>query len=54
MTPRKRCGKLTIHGQHEWYEDNVFRRDCPGRKTTHLSVRAKKGLRGNGNGGNAH
>lgn len=27
----KQCDSKEKHGPHEWYEKNVFRRECPGR-----------------------
>lgn len=32
MAVKKRCDSGKKHPPHEWYEKNVFRRDCPGRK----------------------
>lgn len=50
-TPTKRCDRIDRHdwpNGHEWYEDKVFRRWCPGRSTTKSrsrNVRRRKGDR---------
>lgn len=30
MMPPQRCPRPEIHGEHEWYWRNTFRRDCDG------------------------
>lgn len=38
-TPTKRCDRIDKHDYHEWYENNVFRRWCPGRTVAKLTSR---------------
>jgi hypothetical protein len=41
-TPTKRCDLLVKHEPHEWYEGNVFRRQCPGRTAVKLASRSRR------------
>jgi hypothetical protein len=43
--PTKRCDKLEKHEPHEWKQDRVFRRQCPGRTTTRLPSRSRRAAR---------
>lgn len=43
--PTKRCDKLEKHEPHEWKQDRVFKRHCPGRTTTKLPSRSRRAER---------
>lgn len=44
--PTKRCTDLTKHEPHDWKQDGVFKRWCPGRTATKLNSRSRRS--GNG------
>lgn len=40
--PTKRCDRLDKHDEHEWLQDKVFKRRCPGRTTPKLNSRSRR------------